>query len=116
MTDYAPLEHIAGRVGKDPIVKDTAKGPIVVFSLAQTVSYGDGDGSTKWYDVAIFKDALHPAVLANVQKGSAVVLEGTSKSRNSDGRTFNDFAANRVGLVSWLTRTQPTTTDDLANI
>lgn len=114
MTDYAPLEHVAGKVGKDPTIKGTARGDIVVFSVAESTGYGDGD-NTKWWEVAVFKEALHPAVLSGVQRGSNVVLEGTSKSRESGGKTYHDFIAFRVGLVDWLTRTAPKT-DDLDNI
>lgn len=113
MPDYADLVHVAGKVGRDPITRDSAKGPIVKFTVAETIGYGeDREKNTKWWDVAVFKEALHPAVLANIFKGADVVLEGSASKRDQ----YNDIIASRVGLVSWLTRVQPAATDDLDNI
>ncbi len=115
VSDYPPLQQIAGNVGRDPEVRNTGKGDVVKFSVAVSRGYGD-DAPTEWYDAAVFNDQLRPVVLREIHKGTRVVLEGTVKERQVDGKTYRDFVANRVGVVEWLRRDQAPAADGLDSI
>ena len=102
MPDYKPLEQIAGNVGRSPEVKPGYEGnDFTSFSVAVNRSYGE-EGNTQWYSVAINKPALQAWVQDNIRKGSAVVVEGSTKETTRDGTTFHNMTGFRVGLVDWF--------------
>jgi hypothetical protein len=70
--------------------------------VAVTRGYDESD-EARWYGVSVNREALKAAVLAQVHKGSRVVIEGVpTTSKSDDGRTFYNFKAFRVGLVDYL--------------
>jgi single-stranded DNA-binding protein len=108
--DYEPkpIKHIAGVVGQDPEQKQGGGyDPFVSFSLAVTRSYGD-DGETRWYSVAVNKEALQNWVMQNIQKGSRVVVEGVLSKRDYQGKDYFNASAFRVGLIDWAVVNQST--------
>lgn len=104
MSQYPDLVQKVGVVGRNPESKPTSKGDIVKFSLAVPKQYGNEPDSTEWLDVAVFNEDLQPKVLDEVYKGARVAVEGNLKSREVNGKTFNDFIALRVGLVAWISK------------
>lgn len=97
------IRHIAGNVGSDPEEKQGREGSTFVsFRLAVTRAYGDEPDATRWYSVAVNKDALQSEVLTNIRKGAKVVCEGTASSKESNGKTYYNFNAFRVGFIEWL--------------
>lgn len=111
MPEYGDLSHITGNVGQDPRRKDTSKGPVVTFTVGETLSYGEG-GKTRWWDVTVWKEDLHPAVMAEVYRGAKVTVEGNARTENYNGKDQYRMSAFRVGLVTWLQKGQPKPADD----
>jgi single-stranded DNA-binding protein len=97
------IRHIAGNVGADPERREGRENStFVTFSVAVTRGYDDSD-EARWYGVSVNREALQDEVMAQVHKGSRVVIEGVpTTSKGNDGRTFYNFKAFRVGLVDYL--------------
>jgi len=97
------IRHIAGNVAADPEEKSGREdSKFVTFRVAVTRGYDDDD-EPRWYGVSVNREALQKQVLAQVHKGSRVVIEGVpSTSKGNDGRIFYNFKAFRVGLVDYL--------------
>ena len=107
MPDYKkdPLKSLAGRVGKDPVQRDTRKGTVVGFSIAVPTGYDDADAPI-WFDVSVFNEGLQASVLAEIQKGQQVAIEGFYSTREYNGKTYHQLTANRVGLIEYLARSK----------
>lgn len=75
---------IAGNVGKDGVLRDTANDKVLSFSVA--VSNGKGKDST-WFDVAVWgkrAEALHQYIT----KGTRVAISGRPTCRAHDGKAY----------------------------
>lgn len=102
------IRHIVGNVGNDPQERDGQYGKWATFSVAVTRSYPDRDagetyGESRWYSVAVSREALVDDVLSKVKKGSKVACEGIpTLVTKDDGTQFYNFKAYRVGLVDYL--------------
>ena len=94
--------QIAGNVGRDPQRRDGENGDWATFSVAVTKAYTDDDSGTQWVDVSVSKPKLVEAVLAQVSKGSKVVVEGTIKQVQKNGNTYHNMKGFRVGLVDYI--------------
>lgn len=100
------VRHIAGNVGRDPEEFTAGERDLVGFSVAVTRTYPDrendqDDGETRWYSVSVSKPALQDWVLDNIHKGTIVIVEGFPWERESDGRTYHNINAARIGLIEW---------------
>lgn len=102
MPDKKKLTQILGRVGKDPIIKETPKGELVEFSVAVSNSYDAGD--TTWYQIAVFNDALRGPVKESVFKGATVAIEGNLSTREVQGKVYYNVTAFKVGIVDYIKR------------
>lgn len=73
---------LLGRVGGDPVLKGTDAHPVVLFSLATNTNYKSAsDGGvmkqkTDWHRVSLFKPFLRDLALANMRKGSRILVTG----------------------------------------
>lgn len=106
---YAPLECIAGNVGRDPEMHYTPNGRAVLeFSLAVTRAY-DGPNATEWVDVTVWDEALQNLAVESIVKGSRVVVSGPLKEREYNGKVYRQISAHRLGLVNWFRKDQPST-------
>jgi single-stranded DNA-binding protein len=103
---YGPLNQVVGNVGRDPEEFDTKVGPVVRFSVARNMGYGDDAPPPRWISVAVFNDDIRPQVLEKIRKGSRVALEGTITESEYDGKTQYNMVAVRVGLIEWFLRSQ----------
>ncbi len=101
------IRHIAGNVGADPELRESKRegdddSTFVTFRVAVTRDYDKGSDA-RWYGVSVNRQALQDAVMEEIHKGSRVVIEGVpSTSLGTDGRTFYNFKAFRIGLVDYL--------------
>jgi hypothetical protein len=101
------IRHIVGNVGADPVPRDGEYGRWATFNVAVTRSYPDRDageqyGESRWYSVAVSREALVDDVLANVKKGTKVACEGIPTVVKRDGQEFYNFKGYRVGVVDYL--------------
>lgn len=73
---------VKGRVATEPTEHETPNGTIAAFRLADNKRYLDREsgewknGETIYYDVGVSKDQLRANVLASLQKGQLVNVEG----------------------------------------
>lgn len=106
MSKFDPTVAIVGRVGRDPEVKQGAKGDYVTFSIARDFRDRDGQVThTAWYRVNIDGSAIPSAV----QKGQSIEVRGTMSVKPGDEKdgskldfysirsTANDISAPRMG-------------------
>ena len=106
MPEYGPLEQVVGTVSRAPEETQTSNGKYICkFSIAVPLSYGQGEGTTKFVNVAVWNEDLGRK-LANgeIYKGAKVACEGNGSSREYNGKTYYDFNAVRVGIVAWISR------------
>lgn len=103
MADYE-LSRVVGNVGTAPEKRQTTKGDVVVFSVAQPVKFGREAPDPEWYNVAVWDHGMQELVLSKIRKGSAVVVAGKRKpDRHGDnGKVYRDITAYRVGTVDYL--------------
>ncbi len=100
-----PLLQIAGYVVDTPEVRQYEGDEFTTFRVGINRFYGDehGDDGTRWYGVAINKQAVQDWVQENLEKGTPVVVEGTvSKKEGDEGEIYFNMTGYRVGLVEWF--------------
>ena len=97
------VKQIAGYAGRAPEVKTGPKGDFVSFSVGVSRSYGAEDPEpTAWYRIAVNDPQVQDFVMANIRKGTPVVLEGSEYETEYQGTTQLNMSAYRVGLVDWF--------------
>lgn len=97
------VKQIAGYAGRAPEVKDGKKGEFVSFTVAVTRSYDrDDDDPTVWYRIGVNDQQVQDFVMANVKKGTPVVIEGSEYESEYQGTTQFNMNAFRVGIVDWF--------------
>ena len=95
-------EHIlSGNVGRDAVLRETAKGKVLSFSMAHTSVYGDK--KTTWYDVSVWGNRAE-SLEALIKKGTQILVSGESGSDEYTDKDGNKrfkmvFRANNVQLV-----------------
>lgn len=84
---YINKHMVNGNVGRDAVLRETAKGKVLSFSIANTSPYGDKD--TTWYNVSLWgskAESLEPYV----KKGTKVVVDGETKLRKYTDKNGNE--------------------------
>ena len=88
---------IAGRVGKDAILRETANNEKVLgWSVAVNDGYGDKK-STLWFDCTLWGKrgaALEP----HIKKGDHITASGELGTREHDGKIYMTLRVNEVEL------------------
>jgi single-strand DNA-binding protein len=104
---YLNAVTIVGFVGADPEQRQ-AKGngtKFTVLSVATQRSWKNAQdewtSKTEWHRVAIFRSRLSEFVLANVKKGSHVLVEGSLISSSYARANGKGKKAETVKLTSW---------------
>lgn len=96
---------VAGRLGSTPEINGTDYGDVLNFRLAVTNSYDD-DAEATWFDVSVWNEGLIDACEKDLEKGSAVAVEGVYTTRESGGKEYKKLSASRVGLVDYFQRSK----------
>jgi len=87
---------LLGNVGRDPEVRHTNNGNMVVsFSLATSETWrdkatGDRKERTEWHNVVIFNEGIGRVIESYVKKGSKIYLEGQLQTREYTDRDGNN--------------------------
>jgi|GEM_PF-6457026 len=90
-TEKAPRVEVEGRAGKDPVLRETAKGvKIAKFPLAEHPNGQEGE--TVWHTIVSFKD-LAQKVSETVHKGDQVKVIGYRNEREHNGKTVQEINA-----------------------
>lgn len=87
---------IAGKIGKDAVVRHTEKSQVAGFSLADDQGYGDNK-TTLWYDCSIWGDRAEKLAQYLV-KGQSVTVTGTLGTREYDGKTYLTVRVSEIAL------------------
>lgn len=89
---------IAGRIGKDAMVRQTRDGNSVAgFSVAVDTRRGQ-DRVTTWFDCSLW-GKRGEALAQYLTKGSSVVVSGELGTREHEGRTYLQVRADQVTLL-----------------
>lgn len=89
---------IAGRLGKDAVLRRTQSGdPVLSFSVATDDGYGQNK-RTLWFDVSVW-GKRGEALSDHLTKGSAVSVAGDLSTREYEGKTYLTVRANEVTLL-----------------
>src|SRR5580658_5117676 len=101
---------LVGFVGSDPEQRQ-AKGngtKFTVLSVATQRSWKNAQdewvSKTEWHRVAIFRPRLSEFVIANVKKGSHILVEGSLISSTYERANGKGKKAGTVKLTSWSIR------------
>ena len=110
MADKArgPLNQVIGNAGKDPEEHTTKIGPVVRFSVARTMGYGDDAPPPRWVSVAVFNEDLRDQAMERIQKGTPVAVEGTITEDTYNGKPQYNMVAARLGVIDWFLRSKTT--------
>jgi hypothetical protein len=90
-TERGERVELSGRVGRDPRVRETAKGTLIAkFPLAE---HPEGDeNTTQWHTIVAFKERA-AFVRDNVKKGQEVKVIGYTNDHEHDGKTYQEINA-----------------------
>ena len=78
---------LIGRLGKDPVTRNTQSGDkIVSFGLATSETWkdkasGERKEKTEWHNIVIFNDGIAKIAEQYLKKGSNVYIEGALQTR-----------------------------------
>ncbi len=95
---------LVGRLGKDPILRNTASGvAVATFSMATSESYKDDKGEwqdkAEWHNIVVWRERAE-SVAKYLKKGSLVYVEGkmTTRTYEQEGQTkyITEIVANTV--------------------
>lgn len=94
---------LLGNLGTDSELKYSSAGkPYINFRLATSRKWTAADGSkkeeTQWHRVAFFGKSAE-AVNGFLTKGRQVLVEGSIKYREHDGKYYTDIEASDVQLI-----------------
>lgn len=103
--DNTPLSYIVGRLGGDPEKKDTPKGDVVEFSVAEMAPDFDRDTKPVWYRASAWNDGHQTVLLGKngPKKGSVVFVHGTVIDRGQYGF---DIKVVQFGVVEMVARSK----------
>lgn len=88
---------IAGRIGKDAVIRATAKGESVAgFSVGTDVGYGDKK-QTLWFDCSIWGKRAESLAI-HLTKGSSVTVIGELSTREHEGKTYLSVRVSEIAL------------------
>jgi len=96
MANFKNNAHIEGNIGKDAVLKTTANGDVVNFSVAVNESWTDRNNnkqtSTDWFDIQVWGALTKFA--ATLTAGTPVIVEGKMKpgSYTAEGVTHKTFS------------------------
>jgi hypothetical protein len=85
-----PVVTVVGRLGRDAEVKTVGEQVVCEFSIAVDDGVGQ-DKVTTWYKVASWNGAVEKT--QHLAKGDRVVVKGTHKVTEKDGKTYHDVSA-----------------------
>lgn len=98
---------IAGKIGKDAVLRATDKSQVAGFSVADDQGYGDKK-TTIWYDCAIWGDRAEKLAQYLI-KGQSVTVTGTLGTREHDGKTYLTVRVNEIALQGGKQERKPDT-------
>jgi single-strand DNA-binding protein len=99
--------HLIGRLGKDPEVKEFAKGKKASFSIATSDSYKNDKGEkiedTQWHNLVIFGGLVEVAE-KYLKKGQEIAIEGRLVYRDyetdkGEKRHFTEINVNDLVML-----------------
>jgi len=93
------LVYLIGNVGSDPVERETPKGKVIGFSIAQPNGFGMDAPPPTWYDVAVWNDSMRDQIKREIHKGTAVAVIGPLKEKQGNNKTFRSVNALRVALT-----------------
>ncbi len=115
---------LVGRLGKDPILRNTANGvPVATFSVATSESYkddkGDWQDKTEWHNIVAWREKAEVA-MKYFKKGSLVYVEGkmTTRTYEQEGQTkyITEIVAYAIrGLEKRESSVPPPSDNDMPN-
>lgn len=77
---------IAGRIGKDSVLRDAGGNDVLGFSVAVDDGYGENK-RTIWFDCSVWgKRAV--SLAPHLKKGTAVAVSGDLSTREHDGKSY----------------------------
>ncbi len=89
--EKAPRIEVEGRVGRDPRIRETAKGNLVAkFPIAEHPNGQDGE--TVWHTIVAFKQVAQN-VSETVHKGDQVKVIGYVNAHEHDGKNYREINA-----------------------
>lgn len=88
---------IAGRIGKDAVLRTTQNGDSVLgFSVAVDDGYGQNK-RTMWFDCSVWGKRAD-ALVQYLVKGTAVAVSGDLSTREHEGKTYLTIRVNEVTM------------------
>lgn len=94
---------LTGKVTRDPEIRETAKGNKIRFSVAY--------GKSKFMNVEAWADSGAGNVAGCLEKGDAVLVTGSHRSHEYNGKTYTnveaDFITTPPGIAPTAAMTEP---------
>ena len=99
--------QIIGNLGKDPEVRHTQDGRVIVnFSVATTETWrdkstGERKEKTEWHTIVIFNEGLAKVAEQYLKKGSSVYIEGQLQTRKWIDKNGDDRYSTEIVLQNY---------------
>lgn len=114
---------LLGRVGKEPVIRQTATGSVVANLSIATSTFSSRDGQkqeyTEWHNIVAFNKAAE-VIQSYVKKGDQIFVEGSLQTRKyeKDGieRYSTEIVVGRLVLLGGKRSSEPeqTSSEDYA--
>lgn len=100
---------LAGRIGQDPDIRETASGQMAKFSLATSESWKGRDGEkkekTQWHRCVAFGKTAD-FIAARMARGAGVFVEGTIEygeytTKDGEVKKTTDIKVHRLDVWKW---------------
>lgn len=101
---------LVGRLGKEPITRQTQTGKsVATFSMATSESYKDDKGEwqerAEWHNIVMWDNQLNFGIVQKLQKGDLVYVEGKVRTRayEHEGQTkyITEILPSVLRRLSW---------------
>lgn len=88
---------VAGRIGKDAVLRFTGEGkPVAGFNVACDVGYGDNK-RTLWFSCSLWGKRAE-SLAEYLTKGTQVTVIGEMSTREHEGKTYLQLRVNDIAL------------------
>lgn len=83
---------LLGRVGNDPVIRETRVGNVLGFSLFVRTGYSD-EFKDRLFSISVWNEGLQEWAKSEVYKGSTVAIEGYMEVQEREGKTYYQVSA-----------------------
>lgn len=101
--DNKKLEYVIGNAGSAGSYRKTTTGKTLFgFGVARPNGFGNEAPPPTWYDVAVWDSTVAKQLESRIYAGAKVAVVGPVRINESNGKTYRNMSAYRIGIVEFI--------------